>query len=333
MRRGSRIRRTRWKSSCRRSRLVLNQMSNYPNRGLHRFACLVAFATFILIVAGASVTSHRAGLAVPDWPTTYGEFMFSFPMSKWVGNIFYEHGHRLIASTVGILTIILAIWLVRVEPRCWVRCLGIAALAVVIAQGVLGGLTVKFMLPPSISIAHASLAEAFFCITVTLAFVTSGRWMQPLAAAEAPNGRLVQRLALVSTATVYAQIILGAVIRHAESGLVLHILGAIAVIGCVIASMFLVLFTVKQRGFLRHTILLLCLVTAQIAMGLATMMVRVPKNAEEQLSAVQTFVPTAHLALGALILATSLGMTLKTYRFLAASGEEAALPFAAGAIS
>jgi cytochrome c oxidase assembly protein subunit 15 len=308
-------------------------MNKYPNRWLHRFACLVAFATFILIVAGANVTSHRAGLAVPDWPTTYGEFMFSFPMSKWVGNILYEHGHRLIASTVGMFTVILAIWLVRVEPRRWVRRLGIAALAVVIAQGVLGGLTVKFMLPPSISIAHASLAEAFFCITVALAFVTSGRCMEPLPAAEAPNARLVQRFALVSTAAVYAQIILGAAIRHAESGLFLHIVGAIAVFGCVIACLFVVLFTVKQRGFLRHTILLLCLVTAQIAVGLATMMVRVPKNAEGQLSAAQTLVPTAHLALGALILATSLGITLKTYRFLAAPREEPAMPYAAGAIS
>src|SRR6266850_1859450 len=301
-------------------------MNNCPNRWLHRFACLVAFATFILIVAGASVTSHRGGLAVPDWPTTYGEFMFSFPVSKWVGNILYEHGHRLIASVVGILTVILAIWLVRVEPRRWVRRLGIAALAVVIAQGVLGGLTVKFMLPPSISIAHASLAEAFFCITMALAFVTSERWMQPLPAAEAPNARLVQRFALVSTAAVYAQIILGAAIRHAESGLFLHIAGAIAVFGCVIACLFVVLFTVKQRGFLRHTIVLLCLVTAQIAVGLATMMVRVPKNAEGQLSAAQTLVPTAHLALGALILATSLGITLKTYRFLAATREEPAMP-------
>ena len=96
-------------------------MTANPQPWLHRFACLLASATFLLIVAGASVTSHRAGLSVPDWPTTYGQFMFSFPTSKWVGNIFYEHGHRLIASAVGMLTVGLAIWLVRVEPRRWVR--------------------------------------------------------------------------------------------------------------------------------------------------------------------------------------------------------------------
>lgn len=308
-------------------------MSRHPNRRPHHFACLLAFATFILIVAGASVTSNRAGLAVPDWPTTYGEFMFSFPTSKWVGNIFYEHGHRLVASAVGMLTIVLAVWLVRAEPRRWVRGLGIVALAVVVAQGVLGGLTVKFMLPPSISIAHASLAEAFFCITVILAFITSERWTQPSPPAEVPNARLVQRLSLASAMATYAQIVLGAAIRHAESGLFAHIVGAVAVFGCVVTGVVVVLFTVKPRGFLRHAILLLCLVTAQIALGLATLMVRVPKNASGQLSAIQIFVPTLHLALGALILATSLVMALKTRRFLGAPREEPSVSFAEGALS
>jgi cytochrome c oxidase assembly protein subunit 15 len=308
-------------------------MSTHPNRRLHCFAWLLAFATFVLIVAGASVTSNRAGLAVPDWPTTYGEFMFSFPTSKWVGNILYEHGHRLIASAVGMLTIVLAVWLVRAEPRRWVRRLGIAALAVVIAQGILGGLTVKFMLPPWISIAHASLAEAFFCITVTLVFVTSERWTQPSPAVEVPNVRVVQRLSLASATATYAQIILGAAIRHAESGLFAHILGAVAVFGCIVMGMVVVLFTVKPKGFLRHAILLLCLVTAQIALGLVTLMVRVPKNAAAQLSTVQIFVPTLHLALGALILATSLGIALKTHRFLGAPREEPSVPFAEGVLS
>ena len=308
-------------------------MTKNPNRQLHQFACLLALATFVLIIAGASVTSNRAGLAVPDWPTTYGQFMFSFPMSKWVGNILYEHGHRLIASAVGILTIALAVWLVRAEPRRWVRRLGITAVAVVIAQGVLGGLTVKFMLPPAISIAHASLAEAFFCITVILAFVTSESWTQRLPAAEVPNARFVQRLSLASAAAAYAQIILGAAVRHAEAGIVAHILGAVVVFGCVVTGVVAVLLTVKPRGFLRHAMLLLGLVTAQIALGLVTLMVRVPKNTSEQLSAIQIYVPTLHLALGALILATSLGMALKAYRFLGAPREESAVPFGEGALS
>jgi cytochrome c oxidase assembly protein subunit 15 len=313
--------------------LALIKMNNHSNRWLHRFACLLAFATFLLIVAGASVTSHRAGLAVPDWPTTYGSFMFSFPISKWVGNIRYEHVHRLIASVVGILTIVLTFWLVRKEPRRWVRRLGVAALGVVIAQGILGGLTVKLMLPPPISIAHASLAEAFFCITVVLALITSERWIQTSPGTETVNAGLVRRFALASTIVIYLQIILGATIRHSEAGVLAHIVGAVVVFGCVITSVVMVLFTVKQREFLRHAILLLGLVTAQIALGLVTLIVRVPKNADGQLSAVQIVVPTLHLALGALILATSLAITLKAYRFLALPREEAALPFGAGALS
>jgi cytochrome c oxidase assembly protein subunit 15 len=308
-------------------------MTANPQPWLHRFACFLASATFLLIVAGASVTSHRAGLSVPDWPTTYGQFMFSFPMSRWVGNIFYEHGHRLVASAVGMLTVVLAIWLVRVEPRRWVRSLGIAAVAAVIAQGILGGLTVKLMLPPSVSIAHACLAEAFFCVTVALAFVTSKEWQQPALPAEVSDARLAQRLTLVSTIAVYAQIILGAAIRHGEWCIFAHILGALVVLGCIVSTLFVVLFTVRRRGFLRHAILLLGLVTAQIALGLITLMVRVPKNADEQLSTVQVLVPTAHLALGALVLATSLVMTLKAFRFLAAAGEEPSLPLAQGALS
>jgi cytochrome c oxidase assembly protein subunit 15 len=247
--------------------------------------------------------------------------MFSFPISKWVGNIRYEHVHRLIASVVGMLTIALTFWLVRKEPRRWVRRLGIAALTMVIAQGVLGGLTVKLMLPPPISIAHASLAEAFFCITVALALITSERWMQTSPATEATNAGLIRRFALTSTIAIYLQIILGAAIRHSESGVLAHIMGAAAVFGCVIASVVVILFTLKQKEFLLPAVLLL------------TFMVRVPKNADGQLSAIQIVVPTLHLALGALILATSLAIALKSYRFLALPREDTALPFAAGALS
>src|SRR3954464_13629346 len=111
---------------------------------LHRYAKVVCASTVILIVAGGLVTSTGSGLSVPDWPTSYGWNMFTFPMRHMVGGIFYEHGHRLIASTVGFLTIIRAAWTWRVEPRRWVRMLGLSALGAVILQGVLGGITVLF---------------------------------------------------------------------------------------------------------------------------------------------------------------------------------------------
>src|SRR5438552_5298352 len=113
---------------------------------LHRFANLVASCTVFLVLAGSLVTSTDAGLSVPDWPTSYGWNMFTFPPSKWVGGIFYEHGHRLIASTVGFLTIVLAGWLWRADPRWWMRRLGVAALAAVVLQGLLGGCTVRYFL-------------------------------------------------------------------------------------------------------------------------------------------------------------------------------------------
>ena len=143
---------------------------------LHLFALLVAASTALLIFAGGMVTSTGSGLSVPDWPNTYGWFMFSFPVEYWVGGIFYEHTHRLIASTVGFFILVLAIWLWRAEPRAWVRRLGYIALGAVITQGILGGLTVRYLLPDPISIAHASLAQIVFCLTVTIALVTSRGW-------------------------------------------------------------------------------------------------------------------------------------------------------------
>ncbi|HUK83344.1 MAG TPA: heme o synthase [Verrucomicrobiae bacterium] len=282
---------------------------------LHRFACLVAAATFLLIVAGASVTSNRAGLAVPDWPTTYGQFMYSFPISKMVGGILYEHGHRLIASAVGLMTIVLALWLVRVERRRWLRRLGIAALAAIIAQGVLGGLTVKLLLPPPISIAHASLAEAFFCVVITIAVLTSRTWTTSIPT-ETPAAAGMQRLSLATAVAIYIQLVLGAVIRHSDAAIIAHIVGAVAVTGCVVCLTVFALRHIPQRTFLAHVTALSSLVAVQIGLGLATLLVRVPKDAVGQLSTMQVALPTIHLALGALILAVSFALTLRAYWFL-----------------
>src|SRR5215470_18857050 len=147
---------------------MTRDLSPDANIGLHRFAVFTACSTVVLIFIGGLVTSTDSGLSVPDWPTTYGWNMFTFPLSKWVGGIRYEHSHRLIASTVGFLTVILAIWTWRVEPRAWVRTLGFAALGSVILQGILGGITVLLFLPPAVSIGHAGLAQIFFCLTIAL---------------------------------------------------------------------------------------------------------------------------------------------------------------------
>src|SRR5207248_7590314 len=135
---------------------------------LRRFTKIVAGSTLFLIFAGAMVTSTGSGLAVPDWPLSYG-----MVMPPMVGGIFYEHGHRMIAATVGFLTVLQAIWLQLREPKRRARILGWCSVGAVIAQGLLGGLTVIFLLPPAISIAHAGLAEIFFCLNASIAFFTS----------------------------------------------------------------------------------------------------------------------------------------------------------------
>jgi cytochrome c oxidase assembly protein subunit 15 len=204
------------KASIEPQTLRLRQSSEQTPVWLRRFTKLVAFATLFLIFAGAMVTSTGSGLSVPDWPNTYGSFMFAFPMSKWVAGIFYEHGHRLIASTVGFLVVLQAICLQLREPKRHVRVLGWLSLLAVCVQGLLGGITVLLLLPKSVSISHAALAEIFFCINVSIAFFTS-RWSEMLQGVE--KGDAPVGMAWLLTAVVYLQILAGAVLRHFGAGL------------------------------------------------------------------------------------------------------------------
>lgn len=178
---------------------------------LRKFTKFVAFSTLFLVFAGAMVTSTGSGLAVPDWPLSYG--MVFPPM---VGGIFYEHGHRMIAATVGFLTVLQAIWLQRREPKRFLRILGWCAVGAVIVQGLLGGLTVLFLLPPAISIAHAGLAEIFFCLNVSIAFFAS-RWYGRIRNTERGDAPRGEATALVGI--IYGQILLGALMRHLGAGL------------------------------------------------------------------------------------------------------------------
>jgi heme a synthase len=292
---------------------------------LHRFSQLVVGCTVLLVLAGSLVTSTGSGLAVPDWPTTYGWNMFTFPPSKWVGGIFYEHGHRLIASGVGFLTIILAAWLWLAEPRRWMKRLGVAALAAVIAQGVLGGLTVLFFLPDAISTAHAGLAEIFFCLTVAIALFTSRGWIE---AAGGADDRMLRAVATLTTALVYTQIIVGAVMRHSGAGLAIpdfplmfgglvpdhwssaiaihfaHRVGALIVTAAVLATAAHVWYHHRgQRELTRPALLIVGLVAVQVTLGALTV-----------LSRRDVAINSAHVVCGALVLATSLVITLRSWR-------------------
>jgi cytochrome c oxidase assembly protein subunit 15 len=300
-------------------------MGSSPERlGLHRYAVAVAAATLGLIVAGGLVTSTESGLSVPDWPTTYGQNMFTFPLSKMVGGIRFEHTHRLIASTVGFLTIVLAIWLARREDRPWVRGLGYLALGTVVAQGLLGGLTVLYLLPTPISVAHGCLAQIFFCLTVTIAVVTSPRFRRnaPPSLAAAFRANPVSRIAAATAVVIFLQLLVGAVMRHTKSGLAIpdfplalgrivppidafpvaiafaHRVGALCVAGLVAASAVRA-FRFGRRGLRTAAIGLCALVLVQIALGAATV-----------LSRKDVLLTTAHVATGALLLGATLAVSV-----------------------
>ena len=190
-------------------------------RPLYRFACFTAGAILLLICSGGLVTSTNSGLAVPDWPNSYGYNMFTFPWPRWSsGGVFHEHSHRLIASGVGLLTVILAIWLGVSESRRWLKILGLVAVVAVILQGVLGGVRV-IALRDEIGIFHAGLAHAFLVLICFIAFALSPSW-ERLGATACLNADVRHRLRsmiVVVTALIYVQLILGATMRHAHAEL------------------------------------------------------------------------------------------------------------------
>lgn len=282
---------------------------------LRRFAKFVTASTLFLIFAGAMVTSTGSGLAVPDWPLSYG--MWMPPM---VGGIFYEHGHRMIAATVGLLTVIQALWLQMREPKRFVRFLGWFAVAAVIVQGLLGGLTVIFLLPKPISIAHAGLAEIFFCLNVSIAFFTSKGFA---ALTRYEKGSAPSASATLLVALVYAQILAGALMRHLGAGMAIpdfplsfgrivpeFVSTAIAVnyahrVGGVMVFLAVIAMFAHLRRFhadhpLRHIAnFLLVFVTAQVLLGGYTVW-----------SGKQPHITSLHVMIGALTLATSLILCL-----------------------
>lgn len=184
-----------------------------PKPLLRAFAWFTAGATLLLICSGGMVTSKGVGLAVPDWPTTFGYNMFFFPVSQWVGGIFFEHTHRLIASTVGFLTIILTLWLAFAPVARWIKWLGWASLGMVVLQGVLGGLRVT-MMKDEIGVFHACVAQAFFAMLVLIALALSPVWQRLPRVIVRRNLASLVRLALFICAIIYGQLALGATMRH-----------------------------------------------------------------------------------------------------------------------
>ena len=191
-------------------------MNSASHNWLRVFSKLTVLSTLFLIFVGALVKSHEVGLSVPDWPTTYGKQMFAFPLSDMVGGIFYEHGHRIVATIVGFFTMIQAIWLgFSYEPK-WLKKLGYFVLATVILQGLFGGITVLFFLPPPVSILHGILAQTFFIMTIVLAY---GLSIERTKRVEKKWPKGLQKGAIIIGGSIYIQLILGALMRHTGSGM------------------------------------------------------------------------------------------------------------------
>ena len=290
---------------------------------LHAYAAFVAACTAILVFAGGLVTSTGSALSVPDWPLSYG--MVFPPM---VGNVRFEHGHRMIAATVGFLTIVLAIWLHRSAAGGAVRRLGWLALLAVVLQGTLGGLTVLLLLPTGVSVAHACLGQTFFCIVVAIALLTSRGW-RSLTASSTKDTSL-RRRAVVLTVLVYAQLLIGAFMRHSGAGLSIpdfplafgafippfETTGVVVhythrVVGTAVA---LWAVSVAIHGARRHAERP-ALVWPSVAVGVLAV-IQVLLGGITVWTGKSVVPTTFHVLNGALILATSLILTLRSFRIL-----------------
>lgn len=294
-------------------------------RWVHHFAVLTACATLGLIFVGGLVTSTASGLAVPDWPLSFGQV---FP--PMVGGVLYEHGHRLVAAFVGVLTVTLAVLLSNWEPRAWVRRLGWGALVAVLVQGSLGGMTVLLRLPTSVSVTHACLAQVFFCLMVTIAVCTSPRWLSGREVGVESAGLSLRWLTRATVGLIFVQLILGALMRHTgagptipdfplslgrvippfeSQGVVIHFLhraGALAVAIAISWTVARVLGAFWHEPQLRRPALgLFALLVLQLTLGALTIWTQ------------RAVTPmTAHVAVGAAVLATSVILALRTTRLV-----------------
>jgi cytochrome c oxidase assembly protein subunit 15 len=286
---------------------------------LHRYTVLLAVCTLFLVVAGAAVTSNEAGLSVPDWPLSYGSLM-----PAMIGGVRFEHGHRLIATAVGLLTIGLVVWLFRSGPAvpAYVKKLGIVALAGVIVQGVLGGLTVLWLLPPPVSIAHACLAQVFFSITVALALFTSKSWGAETEPVEDHGWPSLRSLAVVTPALVLVQIALGAAFRHRAMGILPHILGAMMVVfALVIVGAFVLHQFPTHRPLRRAAAWMMAMAGVQVFLGIVAFMARLGENAQ---SAAMLPSTVAHVAGGGLTLASTTMLSILIRRHVRARASNTA---------
>lgn len=271
--------------------------------GRRALAQLNAAAALFLLVAGAMVTSTDSGLAVPDWPLSYGKWL-----PTMTGGVFFEHGHRMVAAAVGFTILVMAFWTQWEETRPAVKKLAWVTLFAVSLQGVLGGITVFYGLPTAVSASHAVLGQTVFCLLIAMAELVAHPEGVPAAR---PAGGLA-RLGLAAVAALWLQLVLGAILRHGGSGLVWHLLGAFAAAGVAGGFAAAVLRERLEPELCGPASALLILLAFQFSLGLAIADFRLQPSPKANYAMIAA--ATAHLAVGAFLLGASVLLALRLRR-------------------
>lgn len=293
-----------------------SESSSFPTRSLHRFALLVASLTLVLLIAGGLVTSNEAGDSVPDWPLSFGRWLID--SDYFVANVRYEYSHRFIAGMVGFSTFILALLTWKSDERKWMRKLGAAALAGVVAQAALGGVRVLMGEEGKtwIAVPHALVAQSFFAAIVSIAVFTSRGWWERKRSGEVEWS--TARLAVWSVGAMLAQLVLGAGFRHRVFGIIPHIVGAVVVTSIVVWMAMKVMSCHKEDRYLkRPATIAVVLLFIQLCLGLAAYLARLASADDPQPLEPMVSLTVAHLSVGALILADLVTLMLRCFQSLA----------------
>lgn len=302
------------------------EASSYPVttevRWRHRFTVLTAATTVLLLGWGAFVTSINAGLAVPDWPSSFNSYDPFNPWPQWwkLTPVLAEHGHRLLGALVGTFTLVLAVWTWLKDPRRWMKRLGLAALVLVSLQGVLGGLRVV-LLSLDLAVVHACVAQIFFALIVGMAIFTSRSWLRSdFGEYDSTALPALRRTALATVGILYVQIILGALLRHPGTGIDptlagFHIGGAVVTAGVIV-----VLYRHVRRHHRRAGIVspaaraLIVLLAVQFCLGVTAYLVTLDDAGMLEPSNVQVVINTAHMVTGALLMGACAAVVLGALR-------------------
>ncbi len=289
----------------------------------NRFTIATFVAAIGLLAWGAFVTSINAGMAVPDWPTSFNSYDPFNPWPNWwtITPVLAEHGHRLLGALIGFLTLTLSIWTWFADARTWMKRLGLGALFLVILQGVLGGLRV-LLVSLDLAVVHAMVAQLFFALLAAMIVFTSKSWSSaPTSSSDPTYFKSVAGLAVRVPLVIYVQIFLGALLRHPGTGIDplfvgLHLGWAFFATGTVVVLWSrLRTAPVEFRVLKRVSNAMLTILSVQVSLGLFAYLVLLDETGTVKASNVQVLANTGHMVIGALLFATTVACGVLCLRY------------------